>query len=681
MLSAEPIVQPVHRAVLPPPTVLAPATGLLRLQVFATHLSIHADARADAAIVAIVQRGQTLLASQQKGEWFRLHDFPAAAGRTGWVRRFAIEHGDMSLSVQSVAGGLQPRYEAPRPAFGEAGDIVADLPQSAPHLVGLPTADPASVAPPLALLERQLLPVPDRWRLMQGLGFRYPWYDPYNQNWLKGDLPVLREWGADWFFSLGITSDTLAEFRRVPTPVSPQTSRNRGVTDVFGQPRSFTMAQTVLVSLGLVKGNTTFRPPDYEFRFVPAAQINRGVAGEDRVLFIDPRRGNARSDQHVGVQELFVDKHLRNVSDRYDFDSLRVGIQPFISDFRGFLFQDVPFGVRLFGNRDNNRFQYNLAAFWRLEKDTNSGLNSIVQRPRNDWVFVANGYVQDWPVPSFTSQATIVYNMNREKNRIEVDDNGFPVRPALLGDVRGREYDVVYLGYNGDGHFGRFNLTVSAYGAFGEDRNNFFTSKPAKIRALFAAAELSYDIDWIRLKLSGLYTSGDGKPKDNKETGFSAIFENPIFAGADTSYWIRQTVPFAGGGVNVAISPRNGIINDLRTSKEQGQSNFNNPGTMLLGVGADFDILPQLRFSTNLNHLWFENTATLRELRNEGSIPKTIGWDLSGAIIWRPSMVQNAIFRLSGAVLDPGKGFSDLFTNSRGDDRYYSVLFNAILSF
>jgi hypothetical protein len=44
-------------------------------------------------------------------------------------------------------------------------------------------------------------------------------------------------------------------------------------------------------------------------------------------------------------------------------------------------------------------------------------------------------------------------------------------------------------------------------------------------------------------------------------------------------------------------------------------------------------------------------------------------------------MVQNAVFRLSGAVFDPDKGFRDLFTNSRGDDRYYSVLFNAILTF
>ena len=99
----------------------------------------------------------------------------------------------------------------------------------------------------------------------------------------------------------------------------------------------------------------------------------------------------------MGVQALFVDKHLRNVSDRYDFDSVRVGIQPFSSDFRGFLFQDSQFGVRLFGNRDNNRFQYNLAWFQRLEKDTNSGLNDVTQDLRDDHIFAANVYWQDFP--------------------------------------------------------------------------------------------------------------------------------------------------------------------------------------------------------------------------------------------------------------------------------------------
>jgi len=50
-----------------------------------------------------------------------------------------------------------------------------------------------------------------------------------------------------------------------------------------------------------------------------------------------------------GVQEAFVDYHIRNVSERYDFDSVRVGIQPFQADFRGFLFNDQQLGFRLFG--------------------------------------------------------------------------------------------------------------------------------------------------------------------------------------------------------------------------------------------------------------------------------------------------------------------------------------------
>jgi hypothetical protein len=82
----------------------------------------------------------------------------------------------------------------------------------------------------------------------------------------------------------------------------------------------------------------------------------------------EPSKGTDRFDFSVGVQEFFLDYHLRNVSDRFDFDSVRVGIQPFQFDFRGFLFQDQQLGIRLFGNRDNNRFQYNLVAAVQLER-------------------------------------------------------------------------------------------------------------------------------------------------------------------------------------------------------------------------------------------------------------------------------------------------------------------------
>jgi hypothetical protein len=102
---------------------------------------------------------------------------------------------------------------------------------------------------------------------------------------------------------------------------------------------------------------------------------------------------------------------------------------------------------------------------------------------------------------------------------------------------------------------------------------------------------------------------------------------------------------------------------------------------MLLGAGVDADLTPTFRISGNVNHLWFENTATLQALRVEGSIPKSMGWDVSAAAIWRPFASQNIVLRLSGAVFQPSKGFDDLFTQQGEDSRFYSVLGNFILAF
>jgi hypothetical protein len=546
------------------------------------------------------------------------------------------------------------------------------------------TNEGALRAPPPEAFPTDQIPVPDRWRLIESLGLvRERWFDPYRQNTLKGDRPIHLPWlhGDDWFLSLSAVSDTVVEPRTFPVPVGVQTTRRPDSLDVFGRDSSLLAAQTFILGASLFKGSTAFMPPHVEYRLSLAFNVNHARVSERRILFVQPSKGTARTDAFVGVQEAFVDYHLRDVSARYDFDSLRVGIQPFQLDFRGFLFNDQQLGIRLFGNRKGNLYQYNLAAIWRLEKDTNSGLNSVLQSPRQDWILHANLYRQDFPVPGFTSQASLTWNANRERGDVKVDENGFPVRPALIGNLRARSYDVAYLGFNGDGHFGRLNLTASLYGALGSDRANLFTGRTGHISAFFAAAEPSYDVDWIRLRASFLYASGDKHPFDDKETGFDAIFENPIFAGADTSYWIRQSIPFAGGGRAVAINGRNGILNSLRSSKEQGQSNFNNPGTILAGAGADFDLLPELRLSANLNHLWFADTAVLQALRSEGSIPRDIGWDASLAAIWRPKFTQNLVFRASAALLQPGAGFRDLFANSDRRSRYLSLLFNAIVTY
>jgi hypothetical protein len=543
--------------------------------------------------------------------------------------------------------------------------------------------------PPEAFLKDQL-PIPDRWRLIESLGLvRENLLDPYNQNTYKGDRPINPDkvpWlpikGDDWFFVANLISDSVYEPRTFPIPVGVQTTEDPDRNDVFGNDFSQVFSQTFIAGFALLKGSTTFKPPTIEYRLTLAYNVNYVDVPERRVLFVEPSKPSHRLDQFLGVQEAFVDYHFSQFdNDRFDFISIRAGIQPFQSDFRGFLFNDQQLGVRLFGSRDNNRFQFNLGTFWRLEKDTNSGLNAILRSPRDDFVFVANAYRQDFLIPALTSQVTVVYNMNREADDIQIDTNGFPVRPALLGTLRGREYDVAYLGYSVDGRLGRVNLTGSFYWALGEDRNSFFTDRPADINAQFAAVEASYDRDWMRFRLSGAYASGDSDPYDDKETGFDAIFENPVFAGADTSYWIRQTIPFAGGGRAISINGRNGLLNSLRSSKEQGQSNFNNPGLVLVGVGADFDLTPQFRLSANANHLWFENTATLEVLRNEGSIPKEIGYDLSAAAIWRPKANQNIVFRLSAATLLAGDGFQDLFDNLGEEQEFYSILANVVLTY
>lgn len=545
-------------------------------------------------------------------------------------------------------------------------------------------------APPPEAFPVDQVPIPDRWRLIQSLGLvKENLLDPYHQNTLKGDRPIDRAkvpWlpikEDDWFFVANLISDSVYEPRTFPIPVGVQTTEDPDRNDVFGNAFSQVFSQTFIAGFALLKGATTFKPPVVEYRVTLAYNVNYVDVPERRVLFVEPSRPSHRLDSFLGVQEAFVDYHLaRFDNDRFDFISLRAGIQPFQSDFRGFLFNDQQLGVRLFGSRDTNRFQFNLGAFWRLEKDTNSGLNAVLQRPRDDFVFVANLYRQDFLIPALTSQITAVYNRNREGNEIEVDDNGFPVRPALLGTLRGRDYDVVYLGYNVDGHVGRVNLTGSFYWALGEDRNSFFTDRPADISAQFAAVEASYDRDWMRLRLSAAYASGDSDPYDNKETGYDAIFENPVFAGADTSYWIRQTIPFAGGGRAISINGRNGILNSLRSSKEQGQSNFNNPGLVLIGVGGDFDLTPEFRLSANANHLSFEDTSTLQVLRNEGSIPKEIGYDLSASVIWRPHANQNLVFRLSAATLLAGDGFRDLFTARGGGKEFVSILANVVLTY
>ena len=679
------------------PAPIAEAPHYL-VQVLATSVPVYEKPDQSLPIIARIEKSVELDADLRQGDWYRVKRF---GGGEAWIFNAPTETGP-SLGVRPFpkdrriayeVGQVDPRRpesmtkeqaaEAKAAKEKEQETAVArSRPQGAPIEPRLPIIDPSQVEPPSPLLVREDVPIRDRWRLLKALKLLpYDILDPYNPNVIKGDLPVLQDvLGDDWFFNFSAISDTLFEARRLPTPVGAQSTLDAGSNGTLGRGKQYTLAETAIFSFGLIKGNTTFKPPDYEFRFVPVFNVNYTDTEEVRAVNINPQRGNTRNDHFAAVQELFVDKHLRNVSDRYDFDSIRVGIQPITADFRGFLFLDQPFGVRLFGTRDNNHYQYNLAWFRRMEKDTNSGLNDIGQRLRKDDVYLFNVYSQDTPVLGFTTQGTILHNRNREGDRSDFyNNNDFLERPAIFGDGRRHNYDVTYLGLNGDGHFGRWNLSLSGYYAFGNDKNGHFSQRKEDISAYFGAIELSRDFDWVRLRGSALWASGDKDPYDDEAGGFDSVLENPQFAGADTSYFIRQSVPLIGGG-GTALSIRNGVLASLRTSREHGQSNFTNPGIHLFGIGADFDVTPRLRVLTNANYLEFDNLSSLATLRNQRLSSTRIGYDLSLGVQYRPYFSQNIVLNASVATLEPLDGLKELYGNAV-DARQYSALFNLLLTF
>ena len=198
-------------------------------------------------------------------------------------------------------------------------------------------------------------------------------------------------------------------------------------------------------SFDLFHGDTSFRPADWRIQITPEINVNYLAAQENGIVNFDVRKGTTRLDTHLGLQEGFAEVKLKDLSNQYDFVSLRVGIQSFTSDFRGFIFSDQEPGVRLFGNFDSNRYQFNLAYFAMLEKDTNSGLNSMAYRHQQ--VMIANIYRQDFFMPGYTIQASFHYD--KDDPSFQYDTDNFLVRPAPIGTVVPHSIRAYYYGLDG----------------------------------------------------------------------------------------------------------------------------------------------------------------------------------------------------------------------------------------
>jgi hypothetical protein len=512
-------------------------------------------------------------------------------------------------------------------------------------------------------------PQPDRWLIAMpdwdryGTGGEHPYvrgskWDPFDRNKWKGDVPII---GQEIFLNFTGISDTFLDFRRLPTPSNISTARP-GSSDFFGKGQQFFLDQLFLFSFDLFHGDTSFRPVDWRIRITPAVSLNYLNVQERGIVNADVTKGTTRFDAHIGLQEAFGELKLKDIGPNYDFISVRAGIQGFNSDFRGFLFVEEQPGVRIFGNLDSNRWQYNVAYFNFLEKNTNSGLNSMALR--NQQVIIANVFRQDFLFQGYTAQLSVHYD--KDDATIHYDDNGFLVRPSPIGKVfssgviQPHSVHTAYIGWTGDGHIGRVNLTHAFYQALGTDSFNAIAGRPVTINAQMAALEVSVDRDWFRLKGSLFYASGSANPSSGRARGFDSIDDFPEFAGGIFSLWNRESIRLTGSGV--ALNSGNSLLPDLRSSKDEGQANFVNPGIFLANVGANFDITPKLRGFVNVNYLRFERTEALEQILFQAPIRHSIGFDSSIGVRYRPPLTENIAITAGAATLIPGQGLKDIYS-------------------
>jgi hypothetical protein len=586
------------------------------------------------------------------------------------------------LALEPIAGATPPT-KGPSGVPGAVPSPPATPPPPSGPYPGLRTAQPSSSPGPLGIAPEQVPPdsanfakEPDRWDVPMPPWDRYGkrgefpyskrhWYDPFNRSRIKGDQPIF---GQRWFFNFTGTSITGLDVRRVPVPsgVSAEQADSR---DFFGRGEQGFASQSFRLSFDLFEGDTSFRPIDFRIRFTPEFNLNFLQTRERGLVNIDVRDGTNRFDTHTGLQEGFVEAKIHDLGPNFDFVSIRAGIQQFVSDFRGFIFAEEQPGVRIFGNLRSNRINYNLAYFYFLEKNTNSGLNTF--EARHQQVYIGNVYIQDSFFKGYTTEFSFHYN--RDDPAIHFDDNGFLVRPAPVGlvvndGILPHGIRAYYLGWASNGHIGRVNVSHAFYQALGHDTLNPIAGRRVDINGRMAALELSVDKDWARFRSSFFWASGDsGNRSDalglsgrgSTAHGFDTIVDETQFAGGAFSFFDQQGIRLTSTGV--ALTNPGSLLVSLRSNKEEGQANFVNPGIYIFNVGADFNVTPKLKAFANVNYLQFDRTEPLQILLFQTRIRHSIGTDTGIGLQYRPPLTENIVITAGVSNLFPGVGFEDIY--------------------
>ena len=157
-----------------------------------------------------------------------------------------LEERPQADSIDSLPLRPPPSLDAPRttPEFEiDAGQF--DQPVCTPRQTPLGFAGKSGILPADLQQDSHFVPMPDRWRsgfphwdrygpetrvFPEGDPFeddhpyaRGDWWDPYRQNVLKGDYPIV---GQNTFFNFTAMNMSTIEFHQVPTPTGPFESKS-----------------------------------------------------------------------------------------------------------------------------------------------------------------------------------------------------------------------------------------------------------------------------------------------------------------------------------------------------------------------------------------------------------------------------------------------------------------------
>ena len=104
---------------------------------------------------------------------------------------------------------------------------------------------------------------------------------------------------------------------------------------------------------------------------------------------------------------------------------------------------------------------------------------------RDQNVGIVNYFYQDFLVPGYTVQGSVQYL--HDGGGGHTDNNGFVVRPAIVGTPQTHTIDSVYLGITSDGHIGPVNVNQAFYQVLGRDSRNPIAGKAQDLNAQMAA--------------------------------------------------------------------------------------------------------------------------------------------------------------------------------------------------